>query len=813
MPIRFREEQFAAHSHAIRVFVEGEDVTSYLTSGVDWSIGDENSCSFTLSNAADSFVINQRNTEGRFNSSFTGPMSEAPKQSIYRRKLAENVRLDPETKSAYYQLFPGRSIFHYNDRVRVFYRHPTIRQNRWLPAFAGFLHTGPVNDDYLTGKSSMSVSCADVRGLMENMRTQTNAMNPDHPDYRPEPLFEGTAGIFSDFTSRPMFSHVLAGLDFLQTTRFLLTGGYAAGMNATKLGSRGVGGLTEGFNFRVTPQENDTFKVTRRFVRADKESDGDLESWCDLCTYGVTLGGVIRTEGFTDEEMMGIGRGTYARGPYDPLRAFVHYLLPASGTGFESFVEYNVTQILGADRSFSSRKSLVEELCEKIQYKWRITPFGDMVFEFPMGDFEPKHYGDYQSVLEGDRHVTSVDFGHENSLPPTAITATGGILFQEGAVGNIPNAGSGADFPQSFIMAPVLASRIGVITETLDFPFTGDVVKLCQLATAEFYRRLANANSFSCNIIFRPGLDVNRPFHERRRRDKMGLIESVNYSVDPVGLSASASISLTLPRDRLHTEGGAPGSFHFMTGGVKAPISYRQFAGTGQLIGGSADTGLTTRCKMFGDKKVKDITEANNDARRIVQNLSGTTEDTVNPKKMARQLIDRNQLHELAVAHGVTDEVMTLAIMAYSETGGSAEASTAVHTVFNRFEANRGHKGASSRDVYESISNVDGMLGSAQSGEDPPYASANGVRAAIASAAGKKDTHFDRSISAAQSVMDAYQSGTRQDPVDGATNFVRKGAATDRVREAWERRHYSVVSTPAANTAAHTYFTPKKGKS
>lgn len=213
----FRESKYSTQPNEVRIFVEGAEVSSYTRGAITWSIqttGGMNSCSFTLNNDSDAFIITPANVCADLNISGwrmsrskkyqfhpgreSNRFDEAAKYIIYRNKYKmvnptskDGANID-ETGMWLYPLNPYSVIFNKHDCVRVFTRLPhTMGVSRkirgkqewlgeqWTPAFTGFIRSCSWSDDPVGGDRSVKVDCYDYKGLMDRMRVRTVALRAD----------------------------------------------------------------------------------------------------------------------------------------------------------------------------------------------------------------------------------------------------------------------------------------------------------------------------------------------------------------------------------------------------------------------------------------------------------------------------------------------------------------------------------------------------------------------------------------------------------------------------------------------------------
>jgi len=185
-PHFFTEQIHQAFSHDVIVYVEGEDVSPFLTGTVSVTFGfgtDFNKCDFTLDNAAHRFTLTPENLQGVFRRASPSGLGnsfdydETVKANMYARKSRLDYNpVDPDSGGRRFPLHLWSTIFHKHDAVRVWIRNPASELDEWIPAFTGFIISKPVNENYIDGLNTMQISCVDIRYLMSKMRVNTNTM-------------------------------------------------------------------------------------------------------------------------------------------------------------------------------------------------------------------------------------------------------------------------------------------------------------------------------------------------------------------------------------------------------------------------------------------------------------------------------------------------------------------------------------------------------------------------------------------------------------------------------------------------------------
>ena len=204
-PHFFSEQPHQVFYHDAVVYIEGEDVSPFLTGTISINYGfgsDYNKCDFTLDNAAHRFTITPENLRGIFRTS--SPLTqggsfdydESVKAQMYARK--SDIRYNPVDPASGGRRFPlhlWSTIFHKHDAVRIWIHNPASENDEWLPVFAGFVISKPVTEDYITGLNTLSVSCADIRSLMASMRVNTTTMMAVNPGAQTTDAADPTGGL------------------------------------------------------------------------------------------------------------------------------------------------------------------------------------------------------------------------------------------------------------------------------------------------------------------------------------------------------------------------------------------------------------------------------------------------------------------------------------------------------------------------------------------------------------------------------------------------------------------------------------------
>jgi hypothetical protein len=461
---------------------------------------------------------------------------------------------DPDTGEVRWPLAARSSILHKNDPVRIFAHNPYTEDDEWFPIFTGYISTYPRTVDYLTYTSQMTVTCFDIRYLMQKMRLRNNTIIGMQI---PEVIFEDNLSIFSDIISTPSgWTQRFANTRLEEAVRDLVVGNTASGINT------GVASFDEGMT--VTYPDNET-------QASDPSNLSILEDWHSLSIFGSfdILNGEYRF--LTKQEAQKIGSKSCIDGKYSPHNGLLHMLLPKEGTGADNIKEYTV-DTMSNQIDWINRYDVIKEFLEQLDYQWSVSGAGDMMVEFPMYDFDPEDFGRWAPLFQVDKHLKSGTVEEESEDIVTGLVVSGGFAINtpKGIGPNSP------DFPRGIVFCPILASRVGINIQQISKPFVERSERLKMLALIEFQKLMSNANSHSVEFIYQPFLTPNRPFYNVYER-RLGLTTSV---VNTWQMNEGANTSATLRYIRLVRNDG---SRRLITGADSMPISYKKiFTGVGQ---------------------------------------------------------------------------------------------------------------------------------------------------------------------------------------------------------------------------------------
>ena len=682
----FRDDPHRNLIHNVRVWISGVEVSDRLTSSVSFDIigrGGHNTASFSLSNAGDGFIITTDNTKNIWRlGGPEGEHSEEIKWQMYQHKTNSSINgVDKATGQRRWPLTVGSSVLHSLDTVFIAERYPYSAERLWIPRFKGYMSDGGnFKIDALNNHSSVQISCYDIRALMAFMRVQMNYLILNEAaavsaegvgrNNKSEAILNAfdpiiISGLLSDLQLPTNLSTFLANLSFEETIRLLIVGGHLTDgrldpTNGTSDAAQPdfLSRLCDHLAGRrstakvVPPSSSPTQQVAGANVLADGSIDvkaigrirndlGEvrwpigsgndpqdielLERWHRLTLYGTENGG----RPWTDQQVQDHGELCTWNGFTAPHASQLYMLMPSTGSGMRALTDYTVDSG-SSTRSWSSRLSILNDYVEKIDYQWFVTGSGDLVFEFPMYDMLPSHFGEWEEAFSIRSSGEGKDFSFADDKPevPTAIQATGAYDARslEGGSDLFADAilqGNGLSLTNTRVtlVAPVLAARLGMRIEQVSFPYVTDVCRLRQFAVLTMQRKLAEANSLSVSLIYRPLFMPNRPvFVAWGEIERMGLIQSINESEsrlypDMGGSSTNISVQYVRRRDE-------KGEFNLITGATNMPLS---FNGKGPLINPSR--GIITESFSPGDD-VSKISSPCDDSS-IVGRPNGSVESAI----------------------------------------------------------------------------------------------------------------------------------------------------------------------------------------
>ncbi len=503
--------------------------------------------------------------------------TKAERSGRHKREKSIRNPVDQDTGDSRWPLQERSVVFHKNDPMRIFIHNPYTEETFWTHGFAGFIDQYPVQTDYVTGHSNLTIQCYDIRALMQKMRVNQNKTLPTR---KSEPLFTERSSIFADLLVPRLWGQAFANLSFEQSIALLTTGTDLEGKgDAARFG---IGELTLGKIVTYPETEEPSDAINR----------ATLEEWHTLVINGQSevRGQIANLTPLTNRDVQTIGEGTTSDGPWSPLTAKVHFLLPKDGTAARNLVQE--TFDAGTEqRDWTNRFQIISDFCARLDYEFTVAPTGDLIFEFPMYDFLPEDFGDWQPLFEVDKHLMSGNFKDEGGDIVTALVATGGVSRpQFDPLQNAPQ----SVIPRAIVQSSVMAARVGITVDQVSLPFTQNPTRLRSLALIEFQKRLALVNEIDQEFGYRPYIMPNRPMFNAVDQ-RMGLTSSVTNTIQVFQVASTSAVLRYVRQVR------DDGTFRFITGSDSMPISYRKiFTGKNQSVGNARNTGVRVHPEFDG---------------------------------------------------------------------------------------------------------------------------------------------------------------------------------------------------------------------
>lgn len=677
----FREKRFTAYNHSLRIYIHGVEVSQWLRGSLSITYNGRdsyNNASFEIVNPRRIFQITEENLCGPTGKCSDDPVmregdheySESAKAKVFAMKqrlngqaknlffdtlnsgiivkgaalgteslhsvqganpFARNKFFPPKTyEEARYRLYVDDCIFNKNDYVRIFKKNPfQAYKDEWVEIFCGFIQDKPVTTNYITGESRINVSCSCIKQIMQKMRVNINVHLSD--------VDQGTQIIdqdfYNDFLNPSKLTHPFAQSNLENTIKTLILGSPNPARNPADMSAE------------EKKRKVGKFKLGN-IVCYDPSNPGNiLERWHLMTVFGVNKvpfpqGGNRDDLWLTGSEMHTIGKATRTGDDADaivggPSARYLHMLLPKSGTGPGSLIQYDLVQAGSSSdrREWSTRWEIIRDFASKLDFQVLTSPSGDILVEFPQYGFTPCAYltnfnsgakagpdgtvGDSakaakkskSSKLSGSStgkgskkafqqcHVGRPDGSYENAIAnlflyrihvkeetlndeaedfPTLLQVSGGFAFQGGAV---PSAKQEVLNPRAILYSPVLVARYGAISESVDFPFAGQRKDEFGDDKAAFTKRLVKLGMIEfirrmADASTWQGSLVYRPFQFPNRPVHLRRCHRMGL-VSKVSYTYNVGKDVSMSMDcHMLMARRHDGSYRLMTGSVNTPIDY-----------------------------------------------------------------------------------------------------------------------------------------------------------------------------------------------------------------------------------------------
>lgn len=650
MAINYHEQQRQVQIYDYLVYVCGVEVSNY-TRSIDVICTDRSapgSATITFANPFDQWVVTQQNLKGGWRLS-KDKYSEGPKSLIYYKKkaLAQNLQIkrqQPNQSSNFggsinaqaanlqdelnnsqpnktqsedflqrYAFGPGSCIFSKLDTVKIFVRNPyddPDTTDKWIPFFTGTVDSKPLITNFITGESTVTINCFDIRSAMQGMRISVNP-------YKNDVLANGSTanqggivasgnnvvsfssnsvGFFKDYyptvnsTSNPGLSNIFAGKTFVDAVSMVITG-QIGWVNQGGQGQRegdGVGSFKPGKVYRYTnPKQS---KQAEKNIPVN-----DLSNWDKLCLFGA------KQDFWTFAECRAAGENSFYDGTAHPFTGSLHWLLPSEKLMTSSMIESTfegVKDIMGSP-DWTDRYSLLTQMSSQVDYQFTVTGTGDIIFEFPMYDFKPENFSQHPGVYTTEMHVKSENISDEggdvvSGLECVSISSqlanrqVQQSLNQTAAQLNVPDW-------RVIVFSNVLASKYGARVQSVSFNGVVSEEAMKKLAVIEFQKRLAEANKLSLDMVFRPYLRPNRPFlYAERNRIRLGKTTTISYHMAAFQ-EPTMSLGLGCVRLPLFNKNTGQTTFQHITGAEAMALSYNEILEEPDRFDGNGDRAIVVQ--------------------------------------------------------------------------------------------------------------------------------------------------------------------------------------------------------------------------
>lgn len=536
------------------------------------------------------------------------------KQLIYLNKQVINAQaaafnFSKDTSIKPYDLNIYTCILEKNDPIRFFIKDPCspFDTDKWIPMFSGFIQNITDHTDYLTGEKYFTIQCCDIRGLMQNMRVQTNPRisHGTNDAYMKETEKAGqNIGVFSDFYAQGSLGGVDKGTKYIGKPFDKIVIDYLTGSSVEQnfydeesksFVDDFVGKVISSQSNEVCGNEfyasiiNNKKRGTAigcclpglklclsNFVTDKEKCVSELELWQDLLVFG------IKGDYYTFDEVTKIGDATIPYGEFDPYNCFFHFLAPEKGSGASNIYDSQM-QDLAQGFEYQTRFEFMSQLCEKIDYQWFTNSMGDIVVEFPMYDFNTNAFGAYQDSLEVNNHLVNTSINEITDNIVSAVSVTGGVTS---VVGNIQ--GAIQYLYSAFAKCDSLAVKYGLNVETISVPFMQTDTsskRLEKQAAIELIKRNILATSMEMEIAYRYSIFPNKPMLNVDKC-RLGVTNSFTYTFT-VNEGVSCGVGLFYIRKKNENN-----KYITLFNGENLPIHYNGVAGNSIDTSDVSETGI-----------------------------------------------------------------------------------------------------------------------------------------------------------------------------------------------------------------------------
>ncbi|MCW6598751.1 hypothetical protein [Yersinia ruckeri] len=605
----------------ILLFIQGVDVT-HLVQSCDISFGIDSSLEVTLNNANNALVLTKTNLDNswRLNESSTvwdRDHSENAKKALYDYKLAHNTvgtsgQLNQDNLRRW-NLGASEPLIHKMDAICLFVKKPDTDADYWYPKFRGYVASTSLGTDLLTGESNISVSCRDVKMVLAKSRI---AQNPIVTGYgtlgetviNEEVMAQSSnssgqvaakvVGLFQDSKVNPeQVTKIIYNRDPVEIINFCIFGTY------TESGAISEGSSMLAFgNFRNAEDR-------KRFLISGREERPDLEAWHTASLLGSDSDGQPRITPYSRDECIAIGMASDFDGPESPhgSNRCVRFLYPTEGFGFSTLTPLETSNFKSMEADWISRLDILDTFLNPLYYQFWVAGNGDLIFEYPLSDFKPELFGKYLNEFKLE-DFTNYTYSENDTDIPTLLTVKGGDVS-----GTAQNGQSEAtqNALRVDLFFPSLASRFGIMAETVYLPYTQDHDRLCFYGLVVMQQKLCELESYSVSGI--PGnlnYTPNRPIY-LPDFDAIITVQNGGISIT-VGDSSDLSLTLTMANARKRNKDG---TFRTMFGSESQPLNYNYMYKTENTFSQALRQYADTNPEILYIVHLSGASEINPDAR------------------------------------------------------------------------------------------------------------------------------------------------------------------------------------------------------
>lgn len=377
-------------------------------------------------------------------------------------------------------------------------------------------------------------------------------------------------------------------------------------------GTGRVGRLRKGFINKFPSMEDLEDENDTPNVEAGAAVDGSalMSSWTSMVTFGLPEWSVLgetdnqgvpldrtilkdtgTSKYWTLDQVQRTGENTRSNRACAPDTQMVHVLMPnvsSTGNAFLQDNNYAIHDNINVQRQWVYRNDLLIQACDAVDYKFYVSPTGDLVFEFPQFDFYPRDYNasgnvGWQPVYEFDFDLIDDTYTPEDGEVVNCVIATGGLT---GYTDFIDVPGNGVQvfdpelFPHAVAYSPILTMRHGVNIHTISLPLITDKGKLARIAVFNFQKLLAASSHYNMDVAYRPWVGLNRPVMNKEFT-RYALTESVTHTIGIRETAGPPVTNLTVSYPRNVDLFGIP---RFLSGGPSLPIYFGLIPGRDESI-------------------------------------------------------------------------------------------------------------------------------------------------------------------------------------------------------------------------------------